>query len=74
VRRNGAPLLTLDDFLLLFEEGEEVARADWQLAWDLLRIRTTETLCKLGWFEKPEAKEVIEEASQQEEEESEAAV
>lgn len=74
VRRNGAPLLTLDDFLLLFEEGEEVARADWQLAWDLLRIRTTETLCKLGWFEKPEAKEVIEEVSQREEEESETAV
>jgi len=73
-RRNGAPLLTLADFLLLFEEGEEVARVDWQLAWDLLRIRTTEALCKSGWFEKPEAKEVIEEVSQQEEEESEATV
>jgi CRISPR-associated protein Cst1 len=74
VRRNSMPLLTLDDFLLLFEEGEEVARVDWQLAWDLLRIRTTEALCKSGWFEKPEAKEVIEEVSQQEEEESEATV
>lgn len=74
VRRAGVPLLTLDDFLLVFEEGNEVARADWRLAWDLLRIRTTETLCKLGWFEKPEAKEVVDEVSQQEEEESEPAI
>ncbi|MBI4497311.1 MAG: hypothetical protein HY689_05375 [Chloroflexi bacterium] len=66
VQRLGEPLVTLDDFLTVFEEGEEVARADWRLAWDLLRIRMVEELCRLGWFQRPEGREIMSEVDREE--------
>jgi CRISPR-associated protein Cst1 len=43
-------LLSFDDFLLIFEEGEEVPRVDWRLAWDLVFLRVLEQLHERGWF------------------------
>ncbi len=39
VRRGKPPIITLDPYIEVFEEGDEVARADWQLARDLVLIR-----------------------------------
>lgn len=47
-----APLLRFDDFLLVFEESEELARADWNLAWDLVTIRVYEQLHVKQYFTK----------------------
>ena len=48
LERSAAPVIGLDDFLLVFEEGEELARTDWRLAWDLVLIRMIEQLYKAG--------------------------
>lgn len=45
---SAGPVLGLDDFLLVFEEGEELARSDWRLAWDLVLIRLIEQLHQRG--------------------------
>ena len=50
VRRGHAPFLTMDDFIRVFEEGEELAYADWRLARDLLLIRMVEQLYANGWL------------------------
>jgi CRISPR-associated protein Cst1 len=50
VRGGGDPLTSLDDFLKVFEEGDELRRIDWRLAWDLTCIRFIEILGKHGWF------------------------
>lgn len=50
VRRGHAPFLTMDDFIRVFEEGEELAYADWRLARDLLLIRMVEQLYDSGWL------------------------
>jgi CRISPR-associated protein Cst1 len=50
LQEHGELLLSFDDFLLIFEEGEEVARADWRLAWDLVFLRVLEQLHACGWF------------------------
>ena len=55
------PLITLDNFLNIFEEGEELARADWRLAWDLVMIRLIEQLYQQHWFEKNKEALIIEE-------------
>ena len=44
------PLIGLDSFVSVFDEGEELARADWRLARDLVVIRMIERLYELEWF------------------------
>lgn len=44
LQRNKEPVLTFDGYLEIFEEGEELARVDWRLAWDLMLIRLIEQL------------------------------
>ena len=44
IARGEPPLLTLERFLSVFEEGEELARHDWRLARDLVFIRMVEKL------------------------------
>ena len=50
VRSGNDPVTTLDEFLKVFEEGDEVRRSDWRLAWDLTCIRFIEILGKREWF------------------------
>ncbi len=52
VRAGGAPLIVLDPYLVVFEEGVEVQRPDWRLARDLVLIRVIEQLHKTGWLDK----------------------
>lgn len=55
VKGGGKPLFGLDPYLLVFEEGDEVARIDWRLSRDLVLIRMIEQLHALGWLgEQPE--------------------
>ena len=35
----------------MFEEGEDLPRADWRLARDLVLIRMVERLYELGWVQ-----------------------
>ena len=42
VRHGNPPLITLDPYIQVFEEGNEVARSDWRLARDLVLIRMVE--------------------------------
>jgi CRISPR-associated protein Cst1 len=49
LRREKRLLLSLDDYLLVFEEGAEFPRADWMLARDLIRLRCLETLYNEGY-------------------------
>jgi len=48
VKRGNPPLLTLDPFIEVFEEGSDVSRPDWRLARDLVIIRMIEQLHSLG--------------------------
>lgn len=50
IKRGNPPLITLDPYIAVFEEGDEVARADWRLARDLVLIRMVEQLYQLGWI------------------------
>ena len=50
VRRGQSPLITLDPYLVVFEEGDEIAHADWRLARDLVLIRMIEQLHSQGWL------------------------
>ena len=43
-QRKQPPLFTLDSFLTIFEESEEVAYRDWSLARDLILVRMIEQL------------------------------
>lgn len=52
VKRGNPPLIALDPYIQVFEEGNEVARPDWRLARDLVLIRMIEQLYKLGWLGK----------------------
>jgi CRISPR-associated protein Cst1 len=52
LKRTTPPAVSLDDFLDVFEEGEELARVDWRLAWDLVLIRIMEKLYEAKWFDK----------------------
>jgi len=65
VRHGHPPLITLDPYIQVFEEGDEVARSDWRLARDLVLIRMVEQLYQQEWLGKhPEAiPEVSEEES-----------
>jgi CRISPR-associated protein Cst1 len=46
----GGPL-RIDEYLNIFEEGEELAHADFGLAWDLTRMRIIESLFDKNYFE-----------------------
>lgn len=50
LRKGASPLVGFDEFLAVFEEGEESARVDWALARDLVLIRVIERLHSAGWF------------------------
>lgn len=50
VRRGNPPFITLDPYIAVFEEGDEVARNDWALARDLVLIRMIERLYEQGWL------------------------
>lgn len=52
VRRGNPPLITLDPYIEIFEEGNELARPDWRLARDLVLIRMIEQLYNRGWLGK----------------------
>lgn len=63
VKRGNPPLITLDPYIDVFEEGDDIARPDWRLARDLVLIRMIEMLHHQGWLGKnaevlPEAGEV----------------
>ncbi|MGB9803122.1 hypothetical protein, partial [Desulfofundulus sp.] len=62
VRRGNPPLITLEPYINIFEDGTDVARPDWRLARDLVLIRMIEQLYNLGWLGKnidalPEARD-----------------
>lgn len=50
VGRGHPPIVTLDPYIAVFEEGDELARSDWQLARDLVLIRMVERLYEQGWL------------------------
>lgn len=50
IRNGGQPLIGLDSYIEVFEEGDEVARTDWRLARDLVLIRMIDELYRLGWI------------------------
>ncbi len=50
VKRGNSPFLTLDNYISVFEDGEELASSDWRLARDLVLIRMVEQLHKNGWL------------------------
>ncbi len=50
VKQGNAPIITLDPYVEVFEEGNELARPDWQLARDLVLIRMVERLYEQGWL------------------------
>ncbi len=52
LRKGAPPLIGFDEFLLVFEVGEEATRVDWALARDLVLIRVIEELHRQGWFGK----------------------
>lgn len=52
LRRGLPPVVSLDGFLEVFEEGNELPRVDWRLAWDLVLIRVIEKLYEAKWFER----------------------
>jgi len=60
VARGRPPLITLDGYLSVFEEGQDLARPDWRLARDLVLIRMIEQLYANGWLRRNE--DVIAEA------------
>ncbi len=66
--KNGLePAVRFDEFLQIFEEGDELARADFSLAWDLTRMRVIETLFDSKWFDSH--KEALEDIQEEQEEE-----
>jgi len=56
----------------VFEEGDELARVDWRLAWDIVLIGLLHKLHEASWFNKhpdvvEQAVAVVEEQEQQSE-------
>lgn len=52
VRRGKPPLITLDPFIEIFEDGDEIASPTWKLSRDLVLIRMVEQLHSRGWLAK----------------------
>ncbi len=50
VKRGKPPLVTFDQFVTIFEEGEDLPYNDWRLARDLVLIRMIEQLYNRGWL------------------------
>lgn len=50
VKRGNPPIITLDPYIEIFEEGDEVAHRDWRLARDLVLIRMVEKLYGNDWL------------------------
>jgi CRISPR-associated protein Cst1 len=50
VKKGKGPLITLDPYLAVFEDGYEIASSDWRLSRDLVLIRMIEQLHKTGWL------------------------
>ncbi len=50
VRHGNPPLISFDQFIEIFEDGDEIARSDWRLARDLVLIRMIEQLYTTGWL------------------------
>ena len=50
VKRGNPPIITFDPYIEVFEEGNELARSNWQLARDLVLIRMVERLYEQGWL------------------------
>jgi CRISPR-associated protein Cst1 len=50
VKQGHSPIITLDPYIQVFEEGDELARSDWRLARDLVLIRMVERLYDQGWL------------------------
>lgn len=58
IKAGKEPIIRFEPFLEIFEEGEEIVRFDWKLAWDLVLIRVIEQLYDKKWFD--QNKEVLE--------------
>lgn len=52
IKHGGAPLITFEPYLTVFEDGDEIGRSDWRLIRDLVLIRMVESLYKSGWIGK----------------------
>jgi CRISPR-associated protein Cst1 len=67
--KNGdEPAVRFAEYLHIFEEGEELARADFGLAWDLTRMRVIERLFEQKWFDGNQ--EALSEIKEEDEEDS----
>jgi CRISPR-associated protein Cst1 len=51
-KRGNAPFLDFERFIGVFEDGEDLARVDWELCRDLLLIGMVDDLHRSGWFGK----------------------
>lgn len=70
VKQGRPPIITLDPYIAVFEEGDDLARSDWRLARDLVLIRMIEQLYAKGWLGQnvsiiPEMAEEAESAEEQ---------
>ena len=65
VRRGNPPIIKLDPYIEVFEEGYGLERPDWWLARDLVFIRMVEQLHEKGWL--GENPDVVEETAQENE-------
>lgn len=64
VKQGNPPIVQFEPFVEVFEEGNELARPDWQLARDLVLIRMIEQLHIKGWL--GQNKETIEDLTTEE--------
>lgn len=51
VKRGKPPLITLETFLVVFEDGVDLPRSDWRLGRDLVLIRMLERLYETQWLQ-----------------------
>ncbi|RKY67088.1 MAG: hypothetical protein DRQ02_07820 [Candidatus Latescibacterota bacterium] len=49
IRKGHAPLITFDQFIAVFEQGDNLPQHDWRLARDLVLIRMIDQLYQAGW-------------------------
>ncbi len=68
VRRGNPPIITLEPYIEVFEEGYGLERPDWWLARDLVFIRMVEQLHEKGWLGKNP--DLVEETAQENENEN----
>ena len=68
VRRGNPPIIKLDPYIEVFEEGYGLERPDWWLARDLVFIRMIEQLHEQGWL--GENPDLVEETAQENENEN----